>query len=128
MAYLRFFSYEKVNTFENKNAIMATEYTERCYITCSTTTQERIARLQQVIEALENQAINAAGNADLNSYSLNDGQIIIRTDYRNPTEIADAIEVYEKILIRLINRCSNTRIFTVRDARSLNIRNGYGSY
>jgi len=106
---------------------MADYESEACYITCSASMLERADRIKQVIIALENQAIIAAENSDIADYSLNDGLINIRTAYRTPTEIANAIDRYEKIYERIIARCSGTRVFSLRDSKAFNLnsRNGF---
>ena len=99
---------------------------ESLYITCSQDVKDRIDKLKQVISALEDQAIIAAGSSDISEYTLNDGQIIIKTAYRSPDAIAKAIFSFEKILNRLINRCSGQSITTLRDAHSFNnLRGNY---
>ena len=91
---------------------------EANYIVCSTGTQERLARIESIIIALENQAIIAATDSNIAEYSLNDGQVTIRTAYRNPTEIAKAIQVFENMYQTIYNRCSGMSIVSLRDARS----------
>lgn len=97
---------------------MALYDSEALYITCSTSTQERLSRIEAVIIALENQALIAAGDSNISEYSLNDGQVTIRTAYRNPSEIAKAIDVYEAMYNRIFNRCAGLNIVRLRDARS----------
>ena len=104
---------------------MATFDSESYYITCCTTTGERLERLRQIIVALENQMIIAAGDVNIADYSLNDGQVTIRTAYRSPESIAKAIEAFEKIYTRLFNRCSNSNIVSLRDASAFNFRQRY---
>lgn len=97
---------------------MALYDSESMYIVCSTSTQERLARIEAVIIALENQALIAAGDSNISEYSLNDGQVTIRTAYRSPDSIAKAINVYEAMYQRLFNRCGGLNIVRLRDARS----------
>lgn len=80
------------------------------YIGTACDLNQKIARMEQVIEALEMQAINAAANSDLQSYSLEDGQVTIKTEYRSPQAIAQAIQAFETLkqtwLNRLVGRVS----------------------
>lgn len=97
---------------------MALYDSEALYITCSTSTQERLSRIESVIIALENQALIAATDSNISEYSLNDGQVTIRTAYRNPSDIAKAIDVYEAMYNRIFNRCSGLNIVKLKDSRS----------
>lgn len=94
---------------------------ESLYFTCSTTAIERLQRLEQIIIALENQAIIGAANSDISEYTLNDGQVTIKTAYRSMKEIADAIDRFQAIYNRLKNKCMGTSIVSLRDARSFNL-------
>jgi hypothetical protein len=77
--------------------------------------KERINRLSTVILNLETCSVNAASNSDVQNYSFNDGQSTISTNYRTISELASAIEAFEKIRERLINRCQG-RVTILRDA------------
>ena len=104
---------------------MAIFDSESLYITCSTDAIERLARLKQIIISLDTQMIVAAGDVNIADYSLHDGQVIIRTAYRDPTTIAKAIERFELIYNRLANKCNGTSIISLRDARALNLLQRY---
>lgn len=105
---------------------MAVYNSEMEFVACSTTRQERIARLRQIIENLELMAIQSSLNSDVEEYQLDDGQVRIRTRYRNPEQISDAITKFERHLNKLINRCKGTRIIKLRDIRSFNTVQRYG--
>lgn len=94
---------------------------EASYIVTATDVNDRITRLRSIITALENQMIIAAADAGIDEYSMNDGQVTIRTKYRDPEAIAKAIEAFTKILDRLIAKSSGTRIISLRDAKSFNL-------
>lgn len=93
---------------------------EATYIVASQDDQDRLTRLKQVITALENQMIVAATDANIEEYSLNDGQVTIRTKYRNPDDILKSINTLEAIYNRLFYKLSGQRIVSLRDARSFN--------
>ena len=115
-----FYCFKKLLIF--RKTIKMTYYeSESLYFSCSTTAIERLKRLEQIIIALENQAIIAASNADVSEYSLNDGQVTIRTAYRNMEEIAKAIDRFQAIYNRLKNKCMGTSIVSLRDFRSFNL-------
>jgi len=104
---------------------MALYESESFYIAATTDDLARLDRLKQIIVALENQMIIAAGDVNIADYSLNDGQVTIRTAYRDPTTIARAIDRFEFIYNRLASRLSNTNIVSLRDAKSFNLRQRY---
>jgi hypothetical protein len=58
---------------------VATEYE---YIIDSTSLKQRYDRICSIITALENQQLLMAGNSDVVTYSLDDGQTRISTTYR----------------------------------------------
>ena len=88
------------------------------YIKAASDTVTRIIRLTNVIEALEISSLEAATNGEIASYSFNDGQSDIKTTYTTIPEIARAIEAFERIRERLINR-SQGRLVILRDADTL---------
>lgn len=77
----------------------------RQYLDDSADHLEKIERVKAIIEALEDAALAAASGQDIQSYSLDDGQTKISNVYRSAKEIAEAIDAFEKILQRHINRC-----------------------
>lgn len=92
---------------------------ETFYINSSTSLQEKIQRYDAVILALENQMVNvAAGNSDIDEYQLEDGQVKIRTKYRDVNQIAQAIKAFESLRTRCINEL-NGYGFVLRDRRSM---------
>jgi len=93
---------------------------EATYIVASQDEQDRLMRLRQVIVALENQLILAAADSNIDEYSLNDGQVTIRSKYRNPDDIIKAINSLEAIYNRLFYKTSGQHIVALRDARSFN--------
>lgn len=105
---------------------MATLTTIADYITCSSSDKERLERMAEVITLLETKAIQAVENADVQEYEMNDGQVKIKTSYNTLEQIARDINAFQSIYDRLFNRCFGTRIVSLRDAKSFNLRsNGY---
>jgi len=93
--------------------------TERLYIESATSLNDRLTRVCQIIEALELQMLNVGtGNSDVEEYSLNDGQVQIRTRYRSTSEIVKGIESFEALKQMLLNKL-NGRGFVLRPARGL---------
>lgn len=79
------------------------------YIGCNQNTIEKIARIDAIIEALEDSLLLLAANSDVEEYRLDDGQTVIKTIFRDPALIEDAIDKLQKRRTRLINRCHGYR-------------------
>lgn len=94
-------------------------YFDSCglYIQSATTLRAKIAAIDAIIDALEAQAIDAVATQNLTEYQLNDGQTIIRQTYRGAGGIAKAIEDYERIKQRYVNRLSG-RVFRAMDSKN----------
>jgi hypothetical protein len=89
--------------------------TEKLYIESATTLEAKLERYTQIIDALELQMLNAsAGNSDIQEYSLNDGQVQIRTAYRDPLAIGKAIDIFIRLRQKTMNEL-NGRGFVLRD-------------
>ena len=91
---------------------------ETYYIESAETVKERIERVSKVITALEEQSLRAAEKSSTDSYQFDDGQISVNMSYRSPLKIARAIQFYESLKIKLINRL-NGRDVALRDWRGL---------
>ena len=75
------------------------------YIKSCATLRAKIAAIDAIIDALELSAITVAGGGDtVSEYQLNDGQTIIKEVYRGSAGIAKAINDYEAIKQRYVNR------------------------
>ena len=88
------------------------------FLNASQDTLDRINRLTTIITNLEIASIEAASGSSIQNYSFNDGQSQIATNYRNLTEVTNAINAFETIRERLINR-SQGRQTILRDADTL---------
>jgi uncharacterized protein (UPF0335 family) len=78
--------------------------TETIYIESADSMIERVERLEQIIEALEIRALAVVGDADVEEYQIDDGQVKIRTLYKSSESIAKAIMAYEKLRNKLLNK------------------------
>jgi hypothetical protein len=83
---------------------------EAAYITDSKTLKDKIARIDRVINALYDSAINAASNNDISSYSLDDGQTSISTSYRSVEEALQAVKGFENLRERMLNKLNGYSI------------------
>ncbi|MDD5013653.1 MAG: hypothetical protein PHW73_00945 [Atribacterota bacterium] len=93
--------------------------TEYQYIIDSASLKERYDRICAIITALENQQLLDIGKSGILSYSLDDGQTRISTQYRSADQIMKAIEAYERIKERILNQITGTRIVRLADAGSI---------
>ena len=93
------------------------------YVTSCADLRTRIARIDAIITALEETVLLAATNATVTDYMLDDGQTKISETYRDPAAVAVAINAYERIKERYINKL-NGRVFRAVDSKNLNGRYG----
>jgi len=89
------------------------------YINCSTDIKEKIARIDAIIKALEDAELKGALNADVEEYSLDDGQTRIKKTFRNIKDIEDAILALQRRKTQLQNKCVGYR-YNLQDG---NVRN-----
>lgn len=92
--------------------------TEYQYVIDSTSLKQRYDRISAIILALENQQLAIVGNSDVLSYSLDDGQTRISTQYRSADQIAKAIDNYERIRNRILAQLTGTGIVRLADAEA----------
>lgn len=97
--------------------------TETLYLENSTSLVNKLARIDAILLALETQSLTAAGTSNIEEYMLDDGQVKIRTIYRDAVSIAKAIELYEKLRTKILNKL-NGRQMALRDSRGIPF-NGY---
>lgn len=80
------------------------------YISQATTYKDKIAKLDLIIEALEDSVLQAAGQSHITEYDLNDGQTRIKAAYRSPKEVADSINAFEQMRERYKNKLHGPRV------------------
>ena len=98
---------------------MQTFSSEAVYISSSSSLKEQISKIDAIIDALLTSGLESAGSATYDSYELDDGQSKIKTSYRSPTAIYNAIWFYRKYREDLVNRL-NGRVFVFRNAKAVN--------
>lgn len=79
------------------------------YIRCASDIRQKIARIDSIIELLEDSLLNNALDSGIEEYSLDDGQTKIKSVLRDPSAIEKAILALEKRKQRLINSCIGHR-------------------
>lgn len=89
------------------------------YVESATTLQDRLARINAVLLALENTALRSASNEDLTSYLLDNGQTKIQAMYRDSASLAKAILAFEQIRERIIAKLNKSRCTRLVDQRNL---------
>ena len=87
------------------------------YVRSAADNEAKILRIDAIITALEDSALNAAGKQSFEEYQLDDGQSRIRATYRSAKDIADAIFDFEQLRQIYINRV-NPRVFRMVDLHS----------
>ena len=93
--------------------------TEYQYVIDSTDLKSKYDRIQAIISALIDQQILMVGKSGVVSYSLNDGQTVISTTYRNSADIAKAIQDYERISNTILSQITGSRVKRLADAQSI---------
>tara|TARA_R110002012_G_scaffold93731_3_gene227407 strand:+ start:4508 stop:4807 length:300 start_codon:yes stop_codon:yes gene_type:complete len=88
------------------------------YIQSSTTLCEKIEKIDAIISALEDTALQSAANDNIDEYWLDDGQSKIKTSYKGTDQIFKSIIAFERMRQIYVNRLNG---FVVRmvDSRSL---------
>lgn len=87
------------------------------YIQSATTLRAKIVRIDAMIVALEDTVLKAVGTGNVEDYSLDDGQVRIKTTYRNTEEVIKSITDLETIRQMYVNRL-NKRHFRLVDGKN----------
>lgn len=100
---------------------MITFDNEGLYIQSAKSIKEKITKIDEVIAALWTSVLEAAKNDHVQSYSLNDGQVQIRSDYRSTEAVMKSIKGLEKMKHYYIAQI-NGRVFGAKDASNFRRR------
>lgn len=87
------------------------------FIDSATKLCDKIVKIDLIIDALLLVAATAAVTDHIEEYSLNDGQTIIRTEYRGTDAVVKSIKAFEMLRELYINKV-NGRVFRLVDAKS----------
>lgn len=95
------------------------ECTPREYIESKTTLRERIKAIDALIDAMILRMTDVVNgmNVSVEEYQMDDGQMKIRTRYRNVKDVEVGVASLEKMKQMFMNRL-NGRVMNVRDLRS----------
>lgn len=99
---------------------MVTYLSTSDYLATSTAYEDKIAKIDKVIAALFTTLEKAAGNEDISSYSLDDGQTKVMTTYKSATQVSAAIEAMEKLRNYYASKLSGNAIVRLVDSKNLN--------
>lgn len=101
---------------------MVTYETCGIYVQSQTTLKAKVAAIDAIIDMLLATALDMAGKDDIQEYSLNDGQTIIKTIYKGSVSIASAIRDFQRIRNIYANQI-NGRMVRLVDSRNFVRRN-----
>jgi hypothetical protein len=79
------------------------------YIDCKPNLLTKIQAIDNLISAMELKLVDTVGQVNYSEYSLDDGQMKIRTVYRSPNDVLAGIDALEKLKQRYINRYNGRR-------------------
>ena len=79
------------------------------YVKSAATIEEELAFVRQIIAALKEAALKAAGNSDIDLYRLDDGQTLINTQYRSVEDMYKGIRFWLQEEQRLFNQLYGNR-------------------
>lgn len=91
---------------------------EILYIESANSLLEKIEKIDIIIDALLTQMELSASGSNIEEYSVDDGQIKIKTAYRDPVSMANAIFRFEQMRGRLLNKLNGSS-FILKSRRGL---------
>lgn len=89
------------------------------YLETRATREDRIAAIDNIIDALLLAAVDSATTGHLQEYWLDDGQVKIRCNYSGPESIAKAIEAFRLIQATMRNE-GKGRVKKLMDSSNFN--------
>ncbi|MFN8317152.1 MAG: hypothetical protein U0T32_11965 [Chitinophagales bacterium] len=89
----------------------------KIYIEQAANIEEKILRIDAVINALLLAALDAASNDGISEYWLDNGQTKIKTVYRSTAAIYASIEAFRKLKEYYVNQ-NNGRVFRLVDSKN----------
>ena len=85
-------------------------YTVSEYIQSKSDLDSKICAIEALIDQMIVNAVEAIGNSGTASYSLDDGQMKVTTNYRSVDEITSGIKNLEKIKNIYVNRRNGSAV------------------
>lgn len=88
------------------------------YFETATSIQDKITKIDAIIDALYETAVKAASNDHISEYMLNNGQTIIKANYRGAESVTKSIQAFETLKAMLQNKLQG-RTFRLIDSKSI---------
>lgn len=79
-------------------------YTISQYVESKTDLASKILAIDALISAMELKIVDATGSAEYDEYSMDDGQMKVRTKYRSVADVMAGITALEQLKQRYVNR------------------------
>lgn len=92
------------------------------YVTSASTTQDRITRINAIIDMLLTSALTSAGTSGTSEYWLDDGQVKIKEVFRSTDAVLNAIQSFEKLKQMYINDLNNASMVRLVDSKNFRRR------
>jgi len=87
------------------------------YIESCTSLQDKITAIDAIITGLLSAAAKAAANDNISEYSINDGQVQIKSVYRGAAAVMNSIKQFEALKQFYVNQL-NGRIIRLVDGKN----------
>jgi stage III sporulation protein SpoIIIAA len=97
---------------------MVTYHNEKLYIDSKKSYADKARAVDEIIEALLALAITEAANDGVQSYSLNDGQVIINSTKRGSQSIMNSINAFEKLKQYYVLKANGSRMTRLVDSKN----------
>ena len=88
------------------------------YVASQTTLKAKIAALDAIIDALIVTCLKAAATGNVTEYNLDTGQTKIKTMYRSPKEVSEAINAFETVKNYYVNQLNGGRRLKLIDSKN----------
>ena len=88
-------------------------YTLSQYIECKTTILDKINAINSMLDALELKILDVTATSEFDEYSLDDGQMKVRTKYKSVDDVLAGLKALETLKQRYVNKY-NGRTFVFR--------------
>lgn len=85
-------------------------YTISQYVESGCDLRAKIANIDALIDAMELKLLDVVGTSDLEEYQMDDGQMRVRTRYRNTADVMNGIKSLEQLKQRYVNRLNGRSV------------------
>jgi len=88
------------------------------YISSQTSLKAKIIAIDAIIDALLVTCLKAASTGNVTEYNLDTGQTKIKTMYRSPKEVSDAITAFQGVKNYYVNQLNGGRRLKLVDSKN----------